>query len=57
VSTEQTKPETEESVEYLRRAAESRLASDRKLSVNERLAALHDLCKQVASIDGAAKRT
>jgi hypothetical protein len=37
-------------------AAKRRLEADRQLSMSDRLAALNELCRQVAAIGGAAKR-
>jgi hypothetical protein len=45
-----------DAVEELDQAAKYRLEVDRRLSMNERLAALHDLCKQAAAIQGTARR-
>jgi hypothetical protein len=36
-------------------ATRHRRERERELSMSERLAALHELCKQLASLDGAAK--
>ena len=57
MSTEPSKQQEAEAVEELEHAAQHRLDADRRLSMSERLAALHELCKQAAAIDGAARRT
>jgi hypothetical protein len=58
VSTEPAnKQEQADAVEELEHAAEHRREVDRRLSMSERLAALHELCKQVAAIEGTARRT
>jgi hypothetical protein len=57
VSTEPSKQQQAEAVEELEHAAAHRLAADRSLSMSERQAALHELCKQVAAIEGTARRT
>ena len=40
----------------LERAAKHRREADLRLSMNERLAALHYLCLQASQVSGAAKR-
>ena len=37
-------------------AAQYRREADRAMSMSERLAALHELCKQLESVDGVAKQ-
>jgi hypothetical protein len=38
----------------LKHAREARLAADRRVSMSERLARLHTLCRQLGAIKGAA---
>jgi hypothetical protein len=45
-----------EAVEELDDAAKHRREADSRLSMSERLAALHELCKQAAKLDGTARR-
>jgi hypothetical protein len=42
-------------IEELQRAHQLRLAADRKASMSERLARMHDLCKQMSALKGAAR--
>jgi hypothetical protein len=42
--------------EELVQASERRREQERNLSMSERLARVHELCKQISSIAGAAKR-
>jgi hypothetical protein len=49
VSTEPSKQQQADAVEDLDQAAKHRLEVDRRLSMSERLAALHELCKQAAA--------
>jgi hypothetical protein len=56
VSTEPSNQQQADAVKELEQAAEHRLDLDRRLSMSDRLAALHELCKQVAAIDGTARR-
>jgi hypothetical protein len=42
-------------VDELDAAAEYRRQADKEMSMSERLAALHELCKQLAAVDGTAK--
>jgi hypothetical protein len=37
-------------------ATRHRREADRRMTMSARLAALHELCKQVSAIDGIAKR-
>jgi hypothetical protein len=37
-------------------AAQHRRDAERRMSMSERLAALHNLCKQLSAMDGVAKR-
>jgi hypothetical protein len=45
------------SAEELRLARELRLEADRKASMSERLARVHNLCKQMSALKGAAARS
>jgi hypothetical protein len=47
---------SETRVRDLDRAARERLERDWQLPMNERLARLHELCKQITGVAGAAKR-
>jgi|GEM_PF-4499968 len=42
-------------VEELKRARALRLSADRKIPMNERLARVHALCKQMSMLKGAAR--
>lgn len=57
MSTESPKQARHEAVEELKQATRQRLEADRRLSMSERLAALHELCRQAAEIDGTARRS
>jgi hypothetical protein len=37
-------------------AARHRREAERRMSMSERLAALHELCKQLTAVDGVARR-
>lgn len=56
MSAEPPKQQQDDAVEELEQAAHHRLEADRRLSMSERLAALHELCRQAAEIDGTARR-
>jgi hypothetical protein len=53
---EPSNQEPADAVEELAQAARYRLELDRRLSMSERLAALHELCKQAAAIQGTVFR-
>jgi hypothetical protein len=42
--------------QQLEAAARHRREADRAMSMSDRLAALHELCKQLESVDSAAKQ-
>lgn len=56
MSSEASNQNPADAVEELAQAARYRLELDRRLSMSERLAALHELCKQTAAIQGTACR-
>jgi hypothetical protein len=56
MSSEASNQNPADAVEELAQAARYRLELDRRLSMSERLAALHELCKQAAAIQGTACR-
>jgi hypothetical protein len=43
-------------IQDLEAAARHRREADRSMSMSERLAALHELCRQLESVDGAAQQ-
>ena len=42
-------------IDDLRRGREIRLQADRRTSMSDRLARMHNLCKQMSAIKGAAR--